>query len=154
MKQEVWNLGIVNSSKTAQPVLSEASVFRGKWPTWGCVSSGRLLYCMERIFSSLSLGTHVCYTESIYLMKTRYFYGNFSSFVFFYYTLYKTHPHNDCDFLQQSTCMKEKKTKQSNNDWSLKVTEINGYQCKYKVFPVFSLNSRDHMKCEHRPHWF
>lgn len=54
MKQELWFLGIVNSSKTAQSVLSEASVFRGKWPTWGCLSSGRLLYCMERIFSSLS----------------------------------------------------------------------------------------------------
>lgn len=83
-----------------------------------------------------------------------YFYGNFSS-LFFFIILYIKHTHNnDCDFLQQSTCMKEKKTKQSNNDWSLKVTEINGYQCKYKVFPVFSLNSRDHMKCEHRPHWF
>lgn len=33
MKQELWFLGIVNSSKTAQSVLSEASVFRGKWPT-------------------------------------------------------------------------------------------------------------------------
>lgn len=60
MKQELWFLSIVNSSKTAQSVLSEASVFRGKWPTWGCLSSGRLLYCMERIFSSLSQGTPLC----------------------------------------------------------------------------------------------
>lgn len=87
MKKELWFLGIINSSKTAQSVLSEASVFRGKWPTWGCLSSGRLLYCMERIFSSLSQGTPVCYTESIHLLKTRHISMVTSVVLFFYYTL-------------------------------------------------------------------